>query len=110
MRARRTDANHVEIKRAFEKLGCAVVDLSNVGGGVPDLLVAKSGNMVLVEVKTPSGKTNKAQKAFWLGWKGMIRLVRNTDDVREVAECLCNVLPGLKLKEKADPKKTLITT
>ena len=41
--ARRVDANHAEIKAAFEKMGCSVVDLSRMGEGCPDIAVGYGG-------------------------------------------------------------------
>jgi hypothetical protein len=34
---RKTDTNHKEITAFLRRLNCAVIDLSAVGGGVPDL-------------------------------------------------------------------------
>lgn len=64
------DANHAEIVAALRKVGCKVVDLSGVGKGVPDLLVAdRLRRFWLVEVKDGSAipskrKLNKAQVKF----------------------------------------------
>lgn len=49
--ARRTDTNHQAIVRALRNVGWHVTDASHVGGGFPDLVVAKSGRLMLVEVK-----------------------------------------------------------
>ena len=51
MRARRTDTNHQAIVRALRKVGWHVTDASHVGNGFPDLVIAKAGRIVLVEVK-----------------------------------------------------------
>lgn len=70
----RTDANHAEIMRALLRVGCRVVDLSDVGGGTPDLLVRDlAGNVRLLEVKDgskpPSArKLTPAQVAFHAEW------------------------------------------
>ena len=42
-RAARVDSNHIEIVKAFRKLGCSVLSLASLGKGVPDLLVAVHG-------------------------------------------------------------------
>lgn len=70
MRARRVDANHASMKHAFERMGCSVADLSGVGRGVTDLLVAISHVNVLVEVKVPGKKLNARQQKFYAEWKG----------------------------------------
>lgn len=81
MRARRTDANHGQVKQAFEKLGCWVWDMSGVGGGFPDLLVVGNRRAILVEVKTAKGKTNALQEAFFKHCPLPCILARNLDDV-----------------------------
>jgi len=69
--ARRTDANHSEIVKAFRELGCSVFDTSRVAGGFPDIIVGKNGVTVLVEIKADSKKKfTAAQDMFMLNWKG----------------------------------------
>jgi hypothetical protein len=50
-RASKVDDNHAEVVKALRKIGAKVVDLSRVGGGVPDLLVGIAGKWLLIEVK-----------------------------------------------------------
>lgn len=79
-RAARLDANHGEIKRAFERMGCDVIDLSKVGGSVPDLLVRARAidKWILVEVKTPKGRIKPGQKEFAERWP--VTVVRSVED------------------------------
>lgn len=46
------DANHHEIGRLFRAHGAKTVDLSGIGGGVPDWLIGFGGQERLVETKT----------------------------------------------------------
>lgn len=85
-RAARVDENHAIIVSAFRSLGCSVVDLSRVGGGVPDLLVGYGGIAICIECKDggkiPSKrKLTPAQKEFRDTWKGGMRIVENLQDV-----------------------------
>jgi hypothetical protein len=84
MRARRIDANHGEIKRAFERLGCAVFDAYSVGKGFPDLVVQvgipPAVITLLVEVKTRTGKLTDAQESFRLHSV----IARTADDVAAI--------------------------
>ena len=80
MRARRVDANHKEIKKAFLSLGCSVLDLYAVGSGCPDILVS-DGISVLVEIKTLTGELNEAQVEFKKFWKGPVATIRDTAGV-----------------------------
>jgi hypothetical protein len=76
-----TDANHKEIVAEFKKIGFSVKNLCHVGGSLPDIIVAKHGYNVLVEIKTPGGKVSKGQADFMQAWKGLCRVVRTTEDV-----------------------------
>lgn len=96
--AARVDGNHAEIVRALRAAGCGVVDLSAVGGGVPDLLVhgpayPECRMAILMEVKDgrrpPSGrKLTKVQRDFHAQWKGGLVVVTS------VAEALAAVGVG----------------
>lgn len=55
------DRNALAVKRILEAAGCFVVDLSGLGGGIPDFLVYRraSGLLRLVEVKNPETTLRK---------------------------------------------------
>jgi Holliday junction resolvase len=50
---KKTDLNQKEIVAVLKQVGADVLDLSAVGGGCPDLVVAWRGENVFVEVKNP---------------------------------------------------------
>ncbi len=64
-RVRRADANQPEVAKAYRDIGCVVVDIHEMGEGVPDLLIAVpaqraaglllpcDGLLLLSEVKGP---------------------------------------------------------
>lgn len=79
--ARRVDANHAELKAAFERMGCSVLDLFRVGDGCPDLAVALHGHTEFVEVKSGDGKLLPEQRRFRREWKGVVHEARSVDDV-----------------------------
>lgn len=63
----RTDTNDAEIVGVLKKLGAEVIDLSQVGRGVPDKLVWLKGRLHLIEIKHkgPFGwKYTESQKRF----------------------------------------------
>lgn len=67
----RRDGNHKDIVRALRFAKCSVVDLADVGGGVPDLLVGRSHRVTrLLEVKTPGESLTPDQKEFRSNWNG----------------------------------------
>jgi hypothetical protein len=88
--ARRTDAPHSAIVCALRRLGCSVVDLSRVGGGVPDLLVWRRDRLMgqfsvgqcwLVEVKDgKAGKLTAGQSKFMADWPGPSTVIYSLDD------------------------------
>lgn len=80
---KRTDVNHKTIINAFKKLGFSVKDLSAVGEGFPDLLIALRGNNYLIEVKSEKGKLNDRQKKFIDTWNSPVYVIHSTDEVIE---------------------------
>ena len=92
-RAARVDANHADIKAAFLKLGCSVLDLSQLGEGCPDLLIGYGGLSICVEVKDgakpPSArKLTAAQRDWHLDWTGGVRIVEDMEDAAKTANLL----------------------
>ena len=57
----RVDANHAEIRSALRAEHWVVVDTSGVGSGFPDLLIARRGRLLLVEIKD-GAKVPSAQR------------------------------------------------
>lgn len=85
-RAARKDANHNAIQDAFVRLGWSVADTSRLGDGFPDLVAAKHGETVLVEVKDgskpPSARKLTDDEVKFKGrWQGWYAEVKNMDDV-----------------------------
>ena len=79
--AKRTDANHKDICAALRKIGALVTDLSRVGGGVPDLLVAFRGRFYVLEIKTDKGKLNDLQAAWHAKHEGCyVFVVRSAEE------------------------------
>lgn len=85
----RRDANHREICDAYAELHCDILDLSSIGKGCPDIAIAASGRMELVEIKTEDGELNEAQKRFARAWRGpKIVIARTRDDVEKHVRAL----------------------
>lgn len=84
-RAARKDDNHTEIVKEFRKLGWSVLDTAQLKNCV-DLVVAKNGYTVMVEVKDgnkpPSARRlTIGELKFKQSWNGPYFLVLSTDDV-----------------------------
>lgn len=82
-RARKTDANHAQIRNLLRALCCVVEDLSDVGRGVPDLLVRTPRRSIfVVEVKDgakpPSQqRLSDDEQAFARRWGDSYVVVKN---------------------------------
>lgn len=92
MRARRVDANHAEIKRAFEALGCSFLDVSQTPCGF-DGVAGLGGLCICVEIKDgnkpPSDrKLTDNEAKVHAAWKGGMRIVENLDHVVETVNTL----------------------
>ncbi len=82
-RARRTDANQRAIVEALRAAGRTVEVLSDVGRGVPDLLVSRGGVNYLLEVKVP-GKGLTEDEARWhANWRGRVAVVTTPQEAIE---------------------------
>lgn len=65
-----TDHNQAEIVRALRDCGYQVLTMHAVGGGFPDLIVAKNERVWLLEVKQPKGRLTPHQVEFVKTWSG----------------------------------------
>ena len=94
--ARKTDANHADIRNALRSLGFDVLDLSAAGGGVPDLLVSLrpprlAGRPHFLELKDGdkplSAQALTPAQEIWhrLAW-GITSKVRSIEEAIEALE------------------------
>ena len=87
------DANHTDIENSFRALGFVVFDISNLPHCF-DILVAKNGHTVCVEIKDGSKspcyrKLTTGEKAFSLMWKqGNWRKVETLEDIQEINKAI----------------------
>jgi len=73
------DANHNAIKAVFERAGWTVKDTHQLKGFV-DFIAGQGSKVLLVEVKSKSGKLSKDEQAFHNVWPGKIHIIRSTDE------------------------------
>ena len=70
-RAAKVDRNHGEVRDTLRACGWTVVDTASVGGGFPDLIAARRGAVVFIEVKDgalpPSRKRLTPEEERWHG-------------------------------------------
>jgi len=78
-RIKRRDNNQADIEKGLAQVGYTFVDLSQVGGGVCDLLVGAHGFNYLFEIKNPDSShgITESQSQFYDEWKGQKAVVDN---------------------------------
>ena len=64
------DAKHAEVDAALRGDGWMTRDTHALGKDWPDIVAAKPGINLLVEVKRPGGKLSKGQEVFFRIWPG----------------------------------------
>jgi|LakMenEpi03Aug12_release.lakeMendotaPanAssembly.Ray.scaffolds.fasta_scaffold938824_2 hypothetical protein len=84
-RIAKTDANQPDIVSALRGVGASVCLLSQVGSGVPDLLVGFRGINLLMEVKDgnkppSSRKLTKDQEDWHSEWRGQVVVVTTVEE------------------------------
>jgi hypothetical protein len=85
----RTDANQPAIVKALRLAGASVAITSEMGGGFPDLVVAKHGITFMVEVKDPTAakadrQLTPNQKNFHESWRGKIFVVETVEEALQI--------------------------
>ena len=66
----RADANQKQIVKALRDMGANVAILSQLGGGIPDLLCGFMGTTYLLECKVKGGKLTPDEAEFFANWRG----------------------------------------
>lgn len=75
----RVDVNQDAIVTALRKAGCSVLSLARIGGGAPDLLVARANKLYLLEIKTDGGTLSQSQLDWINGWNASVSTVRSIE-------------------------------
>jgi hypothetical protein len=75
----RIDANQAVIVEALQRAGCTTQSLTTIGNGCPDLLVARAGQMWLLELKADS-ELAASQIAWINAWNAKVHVVRSVDE------------------------------
>ncbi len=93
-RAAKVDANQDQVVSALRTAGVLVLSLASLGKGVPDLLCAFHGRLVLLEVKDgnkpPSArKLTKDQEEFHKAWASVpLFVVESPWDALKATGCV----------------------
>lgn len=102
--ARRTDRNHAEIRDGLRAAGYDCLDLSDVGGGVPDLCCNRLDLVlppIFLEIKDTTGirnpkpKPHTKEQELWLRYCGAITFtVTSLEEALEVLKREDNQRPA----------------
>jgi Holliday junction resolvase len=79
-RAAKVDMTQDQIVSALRAAGATVQSLAQVGKGCPDLLVARRGEMYLIECKTGKAKPNELQQKWHIEWNAPVFVVYGAED------------------------------
>jgi len=78
--ARKKDSTHTAVCQALRAYGWSIMDVARAPLCI-DLVIAKAGRVVLVEVKDRTGKLTEAQKLLLGSWPGETAVLRSLEDV-----------------------------
>lgn len=84
--ASKKDACQPAIEDALLRMGASIIDLSPLGGGVPDLLVWFRGEMHLIEckdqekIRRQNRALTDAQESWWHRWPGVVHLCSTPEE------------------------------
>lgn len=95
-RACRVDANHSDVVKALQMVGCNVQDLSKVGDGCPDLLIGipTVRKLVFAEIKDgdkiPSKRKLTPDQVEWHAqWNGYpVHIVESVSDALAIVAAI----------------------
>lgn len=81
----KSDGNQTDLVRVLRQLGFDVDHTHQIGGGFPDLVLAKFGRTVLAEIKNASlppskRRLTKAEEDFHQGYRGHVVVLETTAD------------------------------
>lgn len=101
----RRDANHADVIKAVKGIGASVLDLADLGGGCPDVLVGFRGVNLLLEIKdgrkSPSArKLTPAEQKFFRDWRGTVYIVFSPEDAINIVNQMTLVFKPLAHKEQ----------
>jgi hypothetical protein len=108
MSAKRTDHNQAEIIQALRGIGASVQDLSQLGRGVPDLLVGYKERNYLIEIKNCDDRAprlTESEESWIRQWRGQVAVITTIEDaITIVQDVELETAAGPITKEVVDDK------
>ncbi|MHA2248690.1 MAG: hypothetical protein ACXADY_27340 [Candidatus Hodarchaeales archaeon] len=81
-RASRVDKNQPELVEWLRNHGYSVALTHMVGKNFPDIVIAKFGKNVLIEIKSEKGKLSEGQEKFASCWQGAYACVNSLEELK----------------------------
>ena len=89
-RAAKKDLTHNAIADGLRKAGWSVMDLSRLGGGVPDMVIGKPGMACVIEAKSEPGGVElltEDERRVYCRWTGPYIIASSAEDaLRQLAD------------------------
>lgn len=76
---KRKDSIHKDVVAALERCGWVCLDTSSLGDGAPDVIAARSGVTVAIEIKSGTEPLRPKQIEWMQSWPGRSAVVRHVD-------------------------------
>lgn len=86
----RRDTAQAPMVEELRQRGYSVLDISQVGGSAPDLVVSKNGFTFMIEVKTGKAKARQGQQDFAKEWRGLIITASIAGEVVDILKQFTN--------------------
>ena len=87
----RRDTAQAPMVEELKQRGYSVLDISQVGGNAPDLVVSKNGFTFMIEVKTGKARARQGQQNFAQEWRGLIITASKAQEVVEIVKTFAPV-------------------
>ena len=77
----KVDRNQKAIVAELRQLGFSVTIMSQLGKGIPDILVGKHGISLPVEIKMPGEEMTDAEVKWFVNWFGSGIIAETTEEI-----------------------------
>jgi hypothetical protein len=101
--ARRKDGTHQIVVNALKACGWVILDVSRAPLAI-DLIIAKAGRTVLVEIKAPKGKLTKDQETILKCWPAEVAVLRSVEDVLKLSASVPPSFSPRPIREESQSK------
>jgi Holliday junction resolvase len=85
MKYGKVDKNQLQIVHELKQLGFSVAVISDMGKGLPDIIVGKNGINILIEIKSNwKNKLYPLEEKFFEEWRGQVNIATCTEEIVKI--------------------------